>query len=303
MTRLHKTVEEIRAEKKADADRIVELKAERDRKAKEAKEVEANEEAIPAQGNLKDDKDYESENDEDKNENDPKPPKERKRTKSLTGKAERAAKASVTKDKERGRARAKRIRKDQQKEDTSLSDVRSRKSDKYENEHSILYSERDDSLSSVSRSVTPIRKLVEKRNLLDKLKREKESRILRMKIKTERYHELDSGMLASEDEAITDDLQLLDPDLKVLREEILIRFYDKRAQVVRDVHTKTNSVQQKEINKDKLDDTEKSLQVFWTNLKVEVIARNWTSLFEIKHTNEKGETIKIDYLPKPTITT
>ena len=110
-------------------------------------------------------------------------------------------------------------------------------------------------------------------------------------------------MLASEDEAIPDDLQLLYDDLKVLREEILIRFYDKRAQIVRDVHTKTNSVQQKEINKTKLEDNEHSLQIFWTNLKVEVSARNWTSLFEIKHTNEKGETVKIDYLTKPTITT
>jgi len=83
-----------------------------------------------------------------------------------------------------------------------------------------------------------------------------------MKIKTKRYHELDSGMLASEDEAIPDDLQLLDPNLKVLREEILVRLYDKRAQVVRDVHTKTNSVQQKEINKTKLEDNEYSLQAF-----------------------------------------
>ena len=128
----------------------------------------------------------------------------------------------------------------------------------------IEYTDRDESLSSVSqsRSVTQLRRMIKKQNLLAKLKREKQAQILRMKIKTKRYHELDSGMLASEDEAIPDDLQLLDPDLKVLREEILIRFYDKRAQVVRDVHTKTNSVQQKEINKTKLEDNEYSLQAF-----------------------------------------
>ena len=236
MGRVIKSAEQIQAEKKADADRIAEYKEERDQKARnaeEAKRAEKNEEAIPAQGNLKDENDYEEEQDsnihENKHEDDPKPPKERKSTKPSKGKAEKAARASVDKHKSRGRKHDKRRLDDHQNEDTSLSDRRSTKSNTYENEQTIVYTDRDESLSSVSqsRSVTPLRRMNAKRKLLDKLKSEKQAQILRMKIKTKRYHELASGMLASEDEAIPEDMQLLDPDLKVLREEILARLYDK----------------------------------------------------------------------------
>ena len=78
---------------------------------------------------------------------------------------------------------------------------------------------------------------------------------------------VDPGMLASEDKAINADKQLSDDDLKGLRTKSLERLYDKRALEKLESHAKTNSIQQRQINKTLLEDNEYSLQVFCTNLK------------------------------------